>query len=82
MGFRSVFAIAQDLGFWASKNAPGVSADSLLGFSGNAPVRLEGAAVPPVAGLVNAANDGAAASGGVPVGGIYRNGSVLQIRVS
>jgi hypothetical protein len=32
--------------------------------------------------VVNAANDAAAASGGVPVGGIYRNGSALMIRVS
>ena len=28
------------------------------------------------------ANDAAAATGGVPVGGIYRNGSVLQVRVA
>ena len=31
---------------------------------------------------VNAANDGAASTAGVPVGGIYRNGSVLQVRVT
>jgi hypothetical protein len=30
----------------------------------------------------NAANDGAAATAGVPVGGVYRNGSALQIRVA
>ncbi len=30
----------------------------------------------------NYANDAAAASGGVGVGGVYRNGSVLQVRVS
>jgi hypothetical protein len=30
----------------------------------------------------NYANDTAAAAGGVPVGGLYRNGSVIQIRVS
>lgn len=33
-------------------------------------------------GVDNYANDSAAASGGVPVGGMYRNGSVLQIRVT
>lgn len=33
------------------------------------------------AGLVNAANDAGAAGAGVPVSGLYRNGSVLQIRV-
>lgn len=32
--------------------------------------------------LVNAANDGAAATAGVPLNGIYRNGSVVQIRVT
>lgn len=30
----------------------------------------------------NYANDIAAAAGGVPINGIYRNGNVLQIRVS
>jgi hypothetical protein len=33
-------------------------------------------------GLTNAANDGAAAAAGVAVGQLYRNGSVMQIRVS
>jgi hypothetical protein len=28
------------------------------------------------------ANDGAAATGGIPVGGLYRNGSILMVRVS
>lgn len=35
-----------------------------------------------ISGLVNAANDGAAASAGVPVGAMYRNGSVLMVRVA
>ncbi len=35
-----------------------------------------------LAGLDNYANDTAAASGGVAINGIYRNGSVLQIRVT
>lgn len=34
------------------------------------------------AGLANAANDAAAAAAGVPVGGWYRNGSVMMIRVA
>lgn len=34
------------------------------------------------AGLGNFANDAAAATGGVPVGGFYRNASVVQVRVS
>jgi hypothetical protein len=33
------------------------------------------------AGLVNAANDAAAATAGVPLFGMYRNGSVMMIRV-
>lgn len=33
-------------------------------------------------GLQNFANDAAAATGGIPVGGLYRNGSVVQIRVT
>lgn len=32
--------------------------------------------------LGNYANDAAAASGGVPVNGIYRNGSILQVRTA
>lgn len=35
-----------------------------------------------IPGLVNAANDAAAATAGVPVNGLYRNGSVLMIRVT
>jgi len=37
---------------------------------------------PKLSGLGNYANDAAAATGGVPIGGIYRNGSVVQVRVS
>lgn len=36
----------------------------------------------PAAGIGNYADDAAASAGGVGVGGIYRNGSVLMIRVS
>jgi hypothetical protein len=32
--------------------------------------------------LLNFANDTAAAAGGIPVGYLYRNGSVVQVRVS
>ncbi len=35
-----------------------------------------------LSGLPNFANDTAAAAGGVKVGGMYRNGSVLMVRVS
>jgi hypothetical protein len=36
----------------------------------------------PIANVQTFANDAAAATGGVPVGGIYRNASTVQIRVS
>ncbi len=42
--------------------------DSLIGTEGDA--------------LVNAVDDAAAATAGVPVGQLYRNGSVLMIRVT
>lgn len=32
--------------------------------------------------LGNYVNDAAAAAGGVPIGGVYRNGSVLMVRVA
>ena len=28
------------------------------------------------------ANDSAAATGGVPIGGVYRNGSAVQVRIA
>lgn len=36
----------------------------------------------PIASVPNYANDAAASAGGVPVGGVYRNGSVLMIRAA
>jgi hypothetical protein len=40
------------------------------------------AGAPLVGPLVAAGNDAAAAAGGVPINGLYRNGSVVQIRVT
>lgn len=37
---------------------------------------------PKLTGLGNYADDSAAAAGGVPVGGVYRDGSVVMVRVS
>ncbi len=37
---------------------------------------------PSVDALGNYANDTAAAAGGVPIGGLYRNGSAVMIRVA
>ena len=42
----------------------------------------QGGGVPVFPGLGNFANDAAANAGGVPIGGLYRNGSNLYIRVS
>ena len=43
---------------------------------------LTNAANAPVVGpLVNAANDGAAATAGVPLQGLYRTGNAVQIRL-
>lgn len=39
-------------------------------------------AAPSLGTLVNAANDAAAAAGGVPVGALYRNASALMIRIA
>ena len=44
-------------------------------------VRGDGLIVLPIS-VPNAASDSAASSAGVPVGGIYRNGSQLMIRVN
>lgn len=40
------------------------------------------AGAPQLGPLTNAANDAAAAAAGVPVNALYRNGSVVQIRVT
>lgn len=45
-------------------------------------VRLSQDVGPWLAASTSYANDAAAAAGAVPVGGLYRNGSVIQIRVS
>lgn len=41
-----------------------------------------GQVIIPIGNIRNFANDAAAATGGVPVGGIYRNGSVLMVRAA
>ena len=45
-------------------------------------MRSNGQVILPIGNVLNFANDAAAATGGVPVGGIYRNGSVLMIRAA
>ena len=42
--------------------------------------RLAGKLGLPVAALVDAANDGAAASAGVPIGGLYHNDGAVRLR--
>jgi len=60
---------------------------SFLFYTGSTTQWVNGSAqnpvvLPSLAATTSYANDSAAASGGVKVGQIYRNGSVLQIRVS
>ena len=73
-------AIAEDANVAANLttliNARATSADSTL--TGTTQIAL----LKISSGLVNAANDSAAASGGVAVNQLYRNGSVVNIRVS
>ena len=40
------------------------------------------AGAPMLGSLVNAASDAAASAAGVPVGGLYRNGNAVQIRLA
>lgn len=50
--------------------------------SGIKPASITPAMLASFATLGNYANDAAAAAGGVAVGGVYRNGSALQVRVT
>jgi len=45
-------------------------------------MRANGQVILPIGNVLNFANDAAAATGNVPIGGIYRNGSVLMIRAA
>jgi hypothetical protein len=63
------------IGRW---NDAGVFQGNVMSFS-----RATGvASMPALLAAVAYVNDAAAAAGGVPVGGIYRNGSVIQIRIT
>ena len=55
--------------------------DAAFRFIAGASSATNKAGAPMLGTLVNAANDTAAASAGVPVGGIYRNGNAVQIRL-
>ncbi len=57
-----------------SVNSAGITLDATGGIADDRFITVTGF-------LQNFANDGAAAAGGVPVGALYRNGSVVQIRV-
>lgn len=60
----------------------GTFAAKFLNSSGNEIMTLRNDRHVILAGIQNFADDAAAASGGVPVGGVYRNGSVMMVRVS
>lgn len=64
----------------ANAQAAFASTDARLAVK--APLASPTLTTPSLAGLGNYADDTAASAGGVPVGGVYRNGSVLQIRVT
>jgi hypothetical protein len=59
----------------------GINADHVFMVNGTAKVSVSATGLS-LAGLINATNDAGAASGGVPVGGVYRNASVLMVRVA
>lgn len=61
-----------------SANAAGVFADS----AGNTIIGFRNDRLINVPALQNFANDAAAALGGIPVGFLYRNGSIVQVRVT
>jgi len=75
-------------GFSVTLRAQGVT-DLILPFSGTLATQdgqetFNGKTLnaPSLSGLGNYANDAAASAGGVAIGGVYRNGSVLQVRVA
>lgn len=45
-------------------------------------ITVDAAGRPGFPQLANFANDAAAAAGGVPIGSMYRNGSILMVRVA
>lgn len=77
-----------DGGYSVTLRSQGVT-DLILPFSGTLAtldgqetLKAKTLAAPSLSGLGNYANDAGASAGGVPVGGMYRNGSVLQVRVT
>lgn len=74
----TLYSGISDNNFSAGNNKEVLTAD------GNGGLNWEQILLEHVAGgtLINAVDDAAAATAGVPVGGIYRDGSVLMVRVS
>lgn len=77
----NVNGIQTRLATFASGSGQGAQIKTTDNGDGTAQITLEGTHVV-VSNLGNYADDTAAAAGGVKVNGLYRNGSVLQIRVS
>lgn len=68
-------------------NVWGVSIDGsgnlrFVRVTGTGLLNLGGSVSIPVSALINAANDGAAATAGVAINQLYRNGSILMVRVA
>jgi hypothetical protein len=78
--------IAQTTPYTTIQHAPGVTSDASGNLSIAGALQLGPIASPSTLNFSRlpdqAANDAAAATAGVPVGGTYRNGSALQVRVT
>lgn len=71
--------------YWDSSSTATDNGFSIIepnGVTQGAWLRLSQDAGPWLAASTSYANDAAAAAGGVPIGGIYRNGSLMSIRVA
>jgi hypothetical protein len=65
-----------------SKAASGQASSEFLQYMGLLDVIVRGLARGQIGPLFSAANDAAAAAGGVAIGGLYRNGNAVQIRLT
>ena len=75
-GFTPVFAAPGNITYTLPPTGSLVSRDSTDTLSNKT------LAAPLLSGLVNAASDAAAATAGVPVGGVYHNSGILRVRLA
>jgi hypothetical protein len=79
MQLWEAYANAQTLTFGQPNSSYGVMNPFMTFTTTGTAVRM---GLPMLAASTTYANDGAAAAGGVPIGGTYRNGSVVMVRVT